>query len=52
MFCVRIWLERETPTEGALLKLGRNPEKTLKSHSLPSAKRAVKEILPQNQKMC
>lgn len=40
---VRIWLESKILTEGTLLKLGRNPEKTLKSHSLPSAKRAVKK---------
>lgn len=35
-----IWFESETPTESLL---GGNPKKTLKSHSLPSAKKTVKK---------
>lgn len=37
---MRIWFASKTPTESLL---GRNPEKILKSHSLPSAKKAVKK---------
>jgi len=37
---MRIWFVSKTPTESLL---GTNPEKTLKSHSLPSAKKAVKK---------
>lgn len=37
---MRISFESKTPTESLL---GRNPEKKLESHSLPSAKNAVKK---------
>jgi len=37
---MRIWFVSKTPTESLL---GTNPEKTLKSHSLLSAKKAAKK---------